>query len=135
MPTGKSGIGFGSGKPDYAVNAIYSGDFGAWHTDINLLAARLGQADPGASRTLWLFAASLSRQLDDHWGVVGEFADTRPSGAEDSRQLLLAAQLQPEQADDARCRRGAQHPPRRLDLVGLHRPSPGSRRACSSRSS
>ena len=91
MPTGKSGIGFGSGKPDYAVNAIYSGDFGAWHTDINLLAARLGQADPGASRTLWLFAASLSRQLDDHWGVVGEFADTRQSGAEDSRQLLLAA--------------------------------------------
>ena len=77
MPTGKNGIGFGSGKPDYAVNAIYSGDFGAWHTDVNLLAARLGQADPGASRTLWLFAASLSRQLDDRWGVVGEYADTR----------------------------------------------------------
>ena len=90
-PTGKSGIGFGSGKPDYAVNAIYSADFGAWHTDVNLLAARLGQVDPGASRTLWLFAASLSRQLDDRWGVVGEFADTRQSGAEDSRQLLLAA--------------------------------------------
>ena len=90
-PTGKSGIGFGSGKPDYAVNAIYSGDFGAWHTDVNLLAARLGQVDPGASRTLWLFAASLSRQLDDRWGVVGEYADTRQSGAEDSRQLLLAA--------------------------------------------
>ena len=91
MPTGKSGIGFGSGKADYAVNAIYSGDFGPWHTDLNLLAARLGQADPGASRTLWLFAASLSRQLDDRWGVVGEFAGTRQSGAEDSRQLLLAA--------------------------------------------
>ena len=90
-PTGKSGIGFGSGKPDYAVNAIYSGDFGAWHTDVNLLAARLGQVDPGASRTLWLFAASLARQLDDRWGVVGEYADTRQSGAEDSRQLLLAA--------------------------------------------
>ena len=46
MPTGKSGIGFGSGKPDYAVNAIYSGDFGAWHTDINLLR---GAAWPGGS--------------------------------------------------------------------------------------
>jgi hypothetical protein len=91
VPTGKNGIGFGSGKPDYAINAIYSGDFGAWHTDVNLLAARLGQAEPGASRTLWLFAASLSRQLDDRWGVVGEYADTRQSGAEDSRQLLLAA--------------------------------------------
>ena len=91
MPTGKSGIGFGSGKPDYAVNAIYSGDFGAWHTDVNVVASRLGQVDPGASRALWLFAASLSRQLDDRWGVVGEFADTHQGGAEDSRQLLLAA--------------------------------------------
>ena len=91
VPTGKNGIGFGSGKPDYAINAIYSGDFGAWHTDLNLLAARLGQPDPGASRTLWLFAGSLSRQLDDRWAVVGEYADTRQSGAEDSRQLLLAA--------------------------------------------
>ncbi|MEO5880794.1 MAG: transporter [Caldimonas sp.] len=90
-PTGRSGIGFGSGKPDYSVNAIYSADFGEWHTDINLLAARLGQVDPGASRTQWLFAASLSRQLDDRWGVVGEFSGTRQSGAGDSRQLLLAA--------------------------------------------
>ena len=92
VPTGKSGIGFGSGKPDYVVNAIYSADFGgAWHTDINLLASRLGQTDPGASRTLWLFAAALSRQLDDRWGIVGEFSGTRQSGAEDSRQLLVAA--------------------------------------------
>ena len=91
VPTGRSGIGSGSGKPDYAVNAIYSADFGAWHTDINVLASRLGQADPGAARTQWLFAASLSRQLDDRWGVVGELAGTRQSGAADSRQLLLAA--------------------------------------------
>ena len=91
MPTGRSGIGFGSGKPDYAVNAIYSGDFGPWHTDVNLLAARLGAAEAGTSRTAWLFAASLSRQLDERWGVVGELAGTRRSGVEDSRQLLLAA--------------------------------------------
>ena len=92
MPTGHHGVGFGSGKADYGINAIYSADFGgAWHTDVNLLATRLGQTDPGASRTLWLFAASLSRQLDDRWGVVGEFAATRQQGAEDSRQLLVAA--------------------------------------------
>ncbi len=92
MPSGRNGIGFGSGKADYGLNAIYSADFGgAWHTDVNLLATRLGQADPGASRTQWLFAASLSRQLDDRWGVVGEFAATRQQGADDSRQLLLAA--------------------------------------------
>ena len=90
-PTGKSGIGFGSGKPDYGINAIYSGDFGAWHGDVNVAASRLGQVDPGASRTLWLLAASLSRQLDDRWGVVGEVSGTSQGGAEDSRQLLLAA--------------------------------------------
>ena len=92
VPTGKSGIGFGSGQPDYSVNAIYSADFGdRWHTDLNVVAIRLGQADPGASRTQWLFAASLSRQLDDRWGVVGELSGTSQSGAEDSRQLLVAA--------------------------------------------
>ena len=90
-PTGKGGIGFGSGKPDYGINAIYSGDFGAWHGDVNVAASRLGQVDPGASRTLWLLAASLSRQLDDRWGVVGEVSGTSQGGAEDSRQLLLAA--------------------------------------------
>jgi hypothetical protein len=92
VPTAKTGLGFGSGKPDYAVNAIWSADFGdRWHTDVNVLASRLGQADPGASRTQWLFAASLSRQLDDRWGVVGELSGTAQSGVEDSRQLLLAA--------------------------------------------
>lgn len=92
VPTGKSGIGFGSGKPDYAINAIYSADFGdRWHTDLNVVASRLGQTDPGASRTQWLFAAALSRQLDDRWGVVGELSGTSQCGAEDSRQLLMAA--------------------------------------------
>ena len=92
VPTGKSGIGFGSGKPDYAVNAIWSADFGdRWHTDVNVLASRLGQVDAGASRTQWLFAASLSRQLDDRWSVGGELSATAQGGAEDSRQLLVAA--------------------------------------------
>jgi hypothetical protein len=92
MPSGHHGIGFGSGKADYGINSIYSADFaGAWHTDVNLQALRLGQTDPGASRLQWLFAASLSRQLDERWGVVGEFSATRQQGAEDSRQLLLAA--------------------------------------------
>ena len=91
VPTAHRGLGFGSGKPDYGINAIYSADFGAWHTDLNLLATRLGQVDPGASRAQWLLAASLSRQLDDHWGMVGEFSGTRQRGAEATRQFLLAA--------------------------------------------
>lgn len=92
MPSAKRDLGFGSGKADYAVNAIYSADFGErWHTDLNVVATRLGQADAGASRTQWLFAAAVSRQLDDRWGIVGEFSGTSQRGAEDPRQLLLAA--------------------------------------------
>jgi hypothetical protein len=91
VPTGHRGIGSGSGKPDYGLNAIYSADLGDWHTDLNLLASRLGQADPGASRTQWLWAASLSRPLNDRWGVVGEFSGTHEGGTQNSRQFLLAA--------------------------------------------
>ena len=91
VPTGKNGIGFGSGKPDYAVNAIYSGDFGAWHTDLNAAATRLGAHEGAASRTQLLAAASLSRSIDEHWNVVGEVAGTGQHGADATRQLLVAA--------------------------------------------
>lgn len=91
VPTGRRGIGSSSGKPDYGINAIYSADLGDWHTDLNLVATRLGQVDPGASRTQLLWAASLSRALNDRWGVVGEFSGTRQSGAESTRQFLFAA--------------------------------------------
>ena len=91
MPTGRRGIGSGSGKADYAVNAIYSADFGDWHTDLNLVGTRLGQTDPGVSRGQLLWAASLSRALNDQWGVVGEFSGTHQRGAESTRQFLFAA--------------------------------------------
>lgn len=91
VPTGRRGIGSGSGKPDYAVNAIYSADLGDWHTDLNLVTARLGQADPGESRNQLLWAAALSRSLNDRWGVVGEFSGTQQRGADSTSQFLLAA--------------------------------------------
>ena len=91
VPTGRRGIGSGSGKPDYGINAIYSADIGDWHTDLNLVATRLGQTDPGASRGQLLWAASLSRALNDQWGVVGEFSGTHERGAENTSQFLLAA--------------------------------------------
>ena len=91
VPTGRRGIGSSSGKPDYGLNAIYSADLGDWHTDLNLVATRLGQTDPGASRGQLLWAASLSRALGDQWGVVGEFSGTHQRGAENSSQFLLAA--------------------------------------------
>ncbi len=91
VPTGRRGIGSSSGKPDYGINAIYSADFGDWHTDLNLVTTRLGQTDPGASRGQLLWAASLSRALNDQWGVVGEFSGTHEHGAGNTSQFLLAA--------------------------------------------
>jgi hypothetical protein len=92
VPSARQGIGTGSGKPDYAINAIYSADFaGSWHTDLNVVTTRLGQVDPGAARTQVLWAASLSRALNEQWGVVGELSGTHERGVSGTSQLLLAA--------------------------------------------
>ena len=89
VPTARSGLGSGSGKADYGVNAIYSADFGAWHTDINATATRLGAVDAGSGRVQWAGAAALSRGFDA-WGVVGEISGSRRSGEDSTRQLLGA---------------------------------------------
>ena len=92
VPTARrSALGSGSGKPDWSVTGIYSADFGAWHSDVNVVATRLGGAEPGTSRTEVLVAAGLSRALGDRWGVGAELSGTRRSGVDDTRQLLLAA--------------------------------------------
>ncbi len=91
VPTARRGLGSGSGKADYGVNAIYSADFASnWHTDINLLGTRLGRIEPTASRMQWLWAASLSHAFDDRWSMGGEFSGTRQRGAADSSQFLVA---------------------------------------------
>ncbi|MEO7055205.1 MAG: transporter [Caldimonas sp.] len=90
VPTARHGAGSGSGKPDYGVNAIYSADFGAWHTDLNIVATRLGAVAPDAGRTQWLGAASLSHALDERWGAVAEISATRQRGQADTLQLLTA---------------------------------------------
>ena len=90
LRTGRSGIG--SGSSDYSLNGIYSADFGGdWHTDLNLVATRIGHSDPGAGRVQTLWAASLSRTLGDRWGVVGEFSGTHQRGVEGTAQFLAAA--------------------------------------------
>ena len=89
LPTAKSGLG--SGRSDYSINGIYSADLGRYHTDLNLVATRLGQVDPGVGRNQMLWAASLSTALNDRWGVVGEFWGTRQRGAEGSTEFLAAA--------------------------------------------
>ena len=88
VPTARTGIG--SGKADYTVNGIYSADFGAWHTDLNLAATRIGAVGAGESRRQLLWAASLSRALDERWGAVVELAGTRQRGVDRTAQLLGA---------------------------------------------
>ena len=89
MPTGRRGIS--DGKASYLVNGIYSADLGRYHTDINLAATRLGAVDAGTSRLQTLWAASLSKSVDDRWGWVGELSGTQQRGAGSTSQLLVAA--------------------------------------------
>lgn len=88
IPTAKSGLG--SGKSDYSINGIFSADIADYHTDLNVVTTRVGQAVPGVSRTQYLWAASLSRALTEQWGVVGEFSGTHQSGTERTAQFLAA---------------------------------------------
>ena len=89
LPTARRGLG--ESQAAYGVNGIYSGDFGRWHTDINVVATRSGDADAGTSRLQWLGAASLSTAIDERWGVVGELSGTNRRGVDATRHFLVAA--------------------------------------------
>lgn len=87
LPTARTGVG--SGHADAGLNGIYSLDFAQnWHTDINLSATRIGGVDQGSSRWQKGWAAALSRNLSDQWGVVGELSGTRQSAS--TSQALIA---------------------------------------------
>ena len=88
IPTARRGIG--SGKSDYSVNAIYSADIGEYHTDLNFVSTRIGVVVTGVSRSQTLWAASLSKSLNETWGVVGEFSGTQQGGQDSTRQFLFA---------------------------------------------
>ena len=66
-------------------------DLGDWHTDLNLTAIHLGAPDPGSSHLQTLWAAALSRPLNDALGLVGELAGTHQNGAGSAAQFLFAA--------------------------------------------
>lgn len=89
LPVGRHGIT--SDSSDYSLNAIYSADIGDYHTDLNLVSTRIGSVDAGVSRAQKLWAASLSKSLDEHWGIVGELSGTQQHGTESSSQVLFAA--------------------------------------------
>lgn len=101
FPTARKGLG--SGKTDYSLNGIFSADLGDYHTDINLLATRLGAPEPDTGRIQSGWAAALSHPLSERWGAVGEFSGTRQPGAPSTAQLLTAVSynLSPAVALDA----------------------------------
>ena len=89
LPTAPAGIG--SGKSDTSLTGIYSADLGLCHTDLNLGFTRVGLIAAGEGRVQTLWAASLSRPLNDRWGLVGEFSGTHRAGVPGTGQFLIAA--------------------------------------------
>jgi hypothetical protein len=89
FPTAKTGLG--SGGTDFSINGIYSVDLPhGLHADLNLEPTRLQRVDPGSSHVEWIWAASLSKTLDERWGVTIEPSGTRRQGADTTSQLLGA---------------------------------------------
>ena len=90
LPTANKGLGSGSGKADYGVNGIYSGDFGEWHADVNLVGTHEGAREAGTSRFRELGAFALSHPLSERWTAEGEVSGTRQHGAPSTSQALAA---------------------------------------------
>lgn len=89
LPT--AGRELGSGHRDLGVNAIYSADFAdGWHTDINLIATRIGGAGPALGRWQKGWAAGWSRNLSERWGVVAELSGTQQGGSASTTLALVA---------------------------------------------
>ena len=93
LPTASYRIG--SGRADYTLNTLYSGDLGPVHMDANLNATRLGLAEPGSARTQIGASSAFSTALSEHWGLTGEVSGTRRTGADSSLQLLAALTYSP----------------------------------------
>ena len=101
--------GLGSGHSDYGVNGIYSSDFAPdWHVDVNLNATRMGDRAPGVSTMQQGWAFSLSRTLNEKWGVGAELSGTRRGGTPSTSQFLVAASYSasPQLVFDAGVARG-----------------------------
>lgn len=85
-PTAKSTLG--SGKTDYVFTGIYSLDFSDNHLDANLIATHLGAVTSDQSRLQYAWAAAVSHNLNNQWGVLGELSGTYQRGAATTAQLL-----------------------------------------------
>lgn len=78
IPTAKDSIG--SGKEDYALNGIFSQDFGDLHMDLNLISTRMGalvevsgtrqNGAPSTAEVLTTMAYSLNKRMTFDFGVA-----------------------------------------------------------------
>jgi hypothetical protein len=85
-PTGSQGLS--AGHASQSLNGIYSADLGAYHTDLNLMGTRFAVVAHGVGRWQLLWAASLSRNLDERWGWLAELSGTQQHGLASTSQLL-----------------------------------------------
>ncbi len=89
LPTARSTLG--SGHTDTFLNGIFSSDFApAWHVDLNAWITHLGGADSGQSSWQQGWAAALSRNLTERWGVVAELSGTDQRGSAHTGLALAA---------------------------------------------
>ncbi len=88
VPTARSALHAGTGKPDWSLNGIFSLQVADLHIDTNVVETRAGADDDGTSRwqTLGAFAASYG--LTKTWGVVGEVSGTYRRGVPSTAQFL-----------------------------------------------
>lgn len=89
-PTAKNGLNSGSGKTDHVLNGIYSTEASGHTIDLNLNITSLGDVQPGESRQQWGWATTISRQLNEDWGVAAELSGYARQGTQPSDQFLAA---------------------------------------------
>lgn len=83
--------GLGSKRSDVTLNLIASHDFAGFHSDVNMNATRLGDAqEPEVSRQIIGWSAGISHLLNEKIGVGIELSGTRQSGNGNSTQWLAS---------------------------------------------
>lgn len=89
LPTAQDTIG--SGKGDFIINGIYSTDFSDNHLDLNLGATHLGAINEGDGRLQYNWAASVSHNLNEKWGVFGELSGVYQQNVSAQSQFMTGA--------------------------------------------
>jgi len=87
LPTAPDTLG--SGKTDYLLNVIYSVDGLGNRLDVNVGTTEMGAEEADLGRLQHAWAASLSRALNERWGVFAELSGSERSGTGPGRQYML----------------------------------------------